>query len=149
MNGSMKSNTPSIYASNVKKSAEKGMSNSQAKESELYEDLRTSLRRASRMKETHSETWNNEERTLTIEDFKAICLYGPKIMQQIEGIVIEKYGELREIDEMSIDLLNNMFKAENALKILEIVLFSYSLEAINHIHHHKREISSELAYNEP
>jgi hypothetical protein len=55
---------------------------------------------------------------LTIEDFKAICLYGPKIMQQIEGIVIEKYGELREIDESSIELLNNLFRAENAVKIL-------------------------------
>lgn len=50
------------------------------------------------MKETHSDIWNNEERTLTIDDFRDICLYGPKIMQQIEGIVIEKYGELREID---------------------------------------------------
>lgn len=39
-------------------------------------------------------------------------------MQQIEGIVFEKYGELREIDESSIELLNNLFKNENAVKIL-------------------------------
>lgn len=35
---------------------------------------------------------------LKVEDFRIICLYGPKIMKQIEGVVIQKFGELKEVD---------------------------------------------------
>lgn len=70
------------------------------------------------MKELQPELWNEEERTLKVEDFRTICLYGPKIMRQVEGVVIDKYGELREIDECSMELLQSLFKNENAIKIL-------------------------------
>lgn len=70
-------------------------------------------------------------------------------MQQIETVFIENYGELKKIDEASIDLLTELFKCENAIKILEIVLFNYSLEAIGHIQDHKKELITEMVYNAP
>lgn len=52
---------------------------------------------------------------------------GPKVLRQIERIVIEKHGFLKELDSESIALLNLLFTNNNAIKILEIILFSYSI----------------------
>jgi hypothetical protein len=46
-------------------------------------------------------------------------------------------------------LLHSLFKNKNAIKILEIVLFSYSLEAISHIKDNKKQLTDEIFYNEP
>jgi hypothetical protein len=54
MSSGLKSNTPSIHASKVKQSIVRPISFSQAKEIDIYEDLRSSLRKASRINETES-----------------------------------------------------------------------------------------------
>lgn len=68
-------------------------------------------------------------------------------MRQIERIVIEQHGYLKEVDSESIALLNLLFCNNNAIKILEIVLFSYSTEALRGIKKNKEEIIRENFYS--
>ncbi len=70
-------------------------------------------------------------------------------MKLIEKIVIEKHGELRQFDQYSIELLNRLFENENAVKILEIMLFNYSMAAIREIKENKEELAQQNYYSQP
>lgn len=107
----MKSASPSVNASYTKQSVIRPLnSTSEAKDVSLYGDLRINLRKVSRMRDAEPQFWNDKEKSLQVEDFRAICLHGSKVMQQIETVFIDNYGELKEIDEASIELLTELFK---------------------------------------
>jgi hypothetical protein len=64
-------------------------------------------------------------------------------------VVIASYGVLKSVDESSLELLAKLFANDNAVKVLEIVLFNYSPTAITLLQQQRHALRTQNQYDLP
>lgn len=64
-------------------------------------------------------------------------------------MVIASYGVLKSVDESSMELLAKLFTSDNAVKVLEIVLFNYSPSAVTLLQQQRHVLRTQNHYDLP